>query len=446
MSDPMRDEIRASQDVSQFARPAIGGTAPRAATMARGLVGSEILKIANEIRALKASGHRVCDLTVGDFNPAYFPIPLKLSDGIRRAYDRSETNYPPSSGMLDLRQAVRRFYGRELGLDYPLESVLITAGSRPCIFGFYHAVVDPGDRVVYPVPSWNNNHYVHMTGAVGVPLVCRPEHRFMPTPADIIAALPSTRLLCLNSPLNPTGTVISREALSGICDAVIDENRRREARDERPVYVMYDQVYWMLTFGQTQHVTPVELRPEMARYTLFVDGISKAFAATGVRVGWAIGPTDIIDRMSAILTHAGAWAPRAEQVAVVDLLEDPEAVREFLRSFRRDLQDRLTLLHDGIQSLAQLGLAVDSIPPMGAIYLTARLHPFGKRTPDGRELRTNDDIRTYLLDKAAVAVVPFQAFGVEGDQGWFRLSVGATSKGDIEQAIPRLAEALRALR
>jgi aspartate aminotransferase len=441
----MSDGTRTAQDVTRFAQMPPPEGAPRCSAMARGLVGSEILKIAGEIRAMVASGRRVCDLTVGDFNPAYFPIPLELAAGIRSAYERGETNYPPSSGMLDLRQSIRRFYNRELGLDYPLESFLVMGGSRPAIYATYRALVDPGDRVVYPVPSWNNNHYVYMCGAEGVQLPCGPDDRFMPTPRAVIEALPRARLVCLNSPLNPTGTAISSDGLAGICDAILAENRRREAAGERPVYLMYDQVYWMLCFGTTVHVTPVELRPEMARYTVFVDGISKAFAATGVRVGWAVGPVDVISRMSAILTHAGAWAPRAEQVAVADLLDDPNAIAEFLRSFRRDLQDRLNMLYDGLQSLRRAGLPVDCIPPMGAIYLTARVHPFGRSTADGRPLRTNEDVRHFLLAKANIAVVPFQAFGVQDDEGWFRLSVGAVSKGDIEQAIPRLAEALRAL-
>ena len=413
--------------------------------MAGGLVGSEILKIAADIRALLASGHRVYDLTVGDFNPRYFPIPLVLSEAIRAAYEQGETNYPPSSGLLGLRQAVVRFYARELGLDYPLESVLIAGGSRPVIYGVYRAVCDEGDRVIYPVPSWNNNHYVHMMGAVGVPIRCYPEERFMPTRDALLPALPGARLLCLNSPLNPTGTVISRDQLVGICDAILEENRGRDSRGERPLYLMYDQVYWMLCFGSATHLTPVELRPEMARYTIFVDGISKAFAATGVRVGWGVGPVDVMSRMAAILTHVGAWAPRAEQVATLALLDDQAAVHDFVVSFKQDLQDRLQLLHDGLQSLKRSGLAVESIPPMGAIYLTARFHPFGRKTPGGATLATNEDVRRYLLDAAAVAVVPFQAFGVPDDDGWFRLSVGAIGKADIEQAIPRLAEALKAL-
>jgi aspartate aminotransferase len=201
----------------------------------------------------------------------------------------------------------------------------------------------------------------------------------------------------------------------------------------------------MLCFGATVHVTPPELFPEMARYTLFVDGISKAFAATGLRVGWTLGPADVISRMSAVLGHVGAWAPRAEQVATAALLDDPAAIRAFHARFKPAVEARLDLLHAGFQQLKADGLPVESIPPMGAIYLTARVAPFGRRTPDGAVLTTNEDIRRYLLKAAGVGLVPFQAFGARDDDGWFRLSVGAVSEEDIRVALPRLAAALAAL-
>ncbi|HEY0513119.1 MAG TPA: aminotransferase class I/II-fold pyridoxal phosphate-dependent enzyme [Thermoanaerobaculia bacterium] len=409
----------------------------RVSRMAAGLIGSEILRIASEIRALMAAGRPVCNLTVGDFDPRYFPIPARLSQGIHAALEKGETNYPPSNGMPELRQAVARFYERELGLRYPVESVLIVGGARPIIYCIFRTLCDPGDRVVYPVPSWNNNHYTHMMGAVGVPVVCRPEERFLPTRKDLAGALPGARLLCLNSPLNPAGTAFTREALLGICEAVLEENEARCRRGERPLFLMYDHIYWMLRFGGIAHVTPPELLPEMARYTLFVDGISKGFAATGLRVGWGVGPVDVISRMSAVLGHVGAWAPRAEQVATVGLLDDPAAIHQFETVFQRELQDRLDLLHHGLQAMKARGLPVDSIPPMGAIYLTARIHPFGG------ELRTNEEVRRWLLEAAGIGVVPFQAFGSTEDAGWFRLSVGAVSRADIEAALPRLEAALR---
>jgi aspartate aminotransferase len=437
--------VRSGHDLTGFARETGSDPALRVSEMAGSLVGSEILRIAGEIRALQAAGRPVLDLTVGDFSPVQFPLAERLRDAIHAAVDRGETNYPPSSGVPSLREAIRQLYARELGLEYGVESVVVTGGARPGIYAAFRTLCDAGDRVVYPVPSWNNNHYCHMVGAVGVPIGCRAEDRFLPTRTALAEALPGARLLSLNSPLNPTGTAIDPATLASVCDAILEENQARERRRERPLYLLYDQVYWMLRFAGTPHVTPPELRPEIARYTVFVDGVSKGFAATGLRVGWVVGPVDILSRLSAVLGHVGAWAPRAEQVATASVLEDAAGVAAFHAGYLRKLQARLERLHRGLQELRANGLPVDSMAPEGAIYLAARIHPIGRTTAEGAPLRTGEDVRRYVLDAAGIALVPFGAFGVPDDEGWFRMSVGAVGEREIEEALPRLAAALEAL-
>jgi aspartate aminotransferase len=412
--------------------------------MAGGLIGSEILRIAADVRALAARGARICNLTVGDFDPREFPAPAALVDGVVKALQAGETNYPPSDGMPELRRAIIDFYKRRMGLEYPLESILVTGGSRPGIYATYLSLVDPGDAVIYPVPSWNNNHYCHLVGARGVPVHCDAADAFLPTRAALEPVVRGARLLCINSPLNPAGTAMRAEVLADICDLVLEENARR-GPDERPLYMMYDQVYWMLTFGETRHVDPVSLRPAMRDYTVYVDGASKAFAATGVRVGWTAAPADITKRMASALGHVGAWAPRAEQVAVAHLLNDDAAIDAYHDVMHRGVQDRLDALHAGMEALHARGFPVEAIVPMGAIYLSVRMALHGWRTPDGAVLATNDDIRRYLLEAAGVAIVPFQAFGMADETGWFRLSVGAVSLGDIQDAFGRLESALAAL-
>ncbi|MCS6915717.1 MAG: aminotransferase class I/II-fold pyridoxal phosphate-dependent enzyme [Myxococcales bacterium] len=416
--------------------------------MALGLVGSEILKIAAEIRHMVERGRQVCNLTVGDFAPAQFPIPRALQEAIHRAYERRETNYPPSDGVLMVRESVRDFYRRELGLDHPLAGIVVTGGARPAIYATFRAVVEPGERVIYPTPSWNNNHYCHLTQATPVELPTTAGEWFMPTADKLRPLLPGARLLCLNSPLNPTGTVLGRDELVRICELVVQENRRRQHTGERLLYVMYDQVYWMLTFGGTRHHTPVELVPEMAAYTIFVDGVSKSLAATGLRVGWTVAPPYVAARMRDILGHVGAWAPRPEQVAVGEVLADREALGAYHREMTSQVQLRLGLLYDGILQLRASGLQVDAIAPQGAIYLSVQVPIHGRRLPaehGGDEVRTNEQIRRYLLDAAGAAVVPFQAFGMRDETGWMRLSVGAVSPEEIRAMLPRLEAALRAL-
>lgn len=408
--------------------------------MARGLTGSEILRIAGEIRTLVAKGAKVCNLTVGDFSPREFPIPTALRDLIGEALQAGETNYPPADGMLELRQAVQRLYARSLGLQYPLESIVIASGARPIIYGTFRSVVDAGDVVVYPVPSWNNNHYTYMTGAEGVVVPTTAEQGFMPTVDQLRPHLPRARLLCLGSPLNPTGTMFTAEQLKAVCEAIVEENLGRRRAGQPPLLVMYDHIYWVLTFGEARHVTPVGLVPEMAPYTVFVDGISKAFAATGVRVGWGVGPPSIISRMKDLIGHTGAWAPRAEQLATARFMDDVSGVERYLVGMRRGVESRLQTLHHGLMDLRARGLPVSDTSPQGAIYLSVRFDLVGRGG-----LRTNEDIRKLLLERAGFAVVPFQAFGLPDETGWFRCSVGAVSEADIREVMPRVEAALRSV-
>lgn len=413
--------------------------------MADSLIGSEIIKIGNEVNEMIRRGEEICNLTIGDFDPAIFPIPRELEAGISAAYQARQTNYPPANGVNELRQAVARFTEERLGLSYSPNDILVAGGSRPLIYATYLALIDPGDKVVFPVPSWNNNHYCHLSGAEAVLVETRAENNFMPTAAEVAPHLPGATLLALCSPLNPSGTVFSRADLEQICDLVLAENQRR-APGEKPLYILYDQIYWMLTFGETRHYDPVNLRPALRDYIIYIDGISKCFAATGVRVGYSFGPAEVIDKMKSILGHVGAWAPKAEQVATAAYLPQTPAVDDFLDDFKIKVQESLNALYQGLQELKKAGYPVDAIVPMGAIYLTAQLNVLGKTTPTGLLLATNKDITFYLISEARLALVPFGAFGTSDTSTWFRMSVGGASLTSIQAALPRLKSALDALK
>jgi aspartate aminotransferase len=283
---------------------------------------------------------------------------------------------------------------------------------------------------------------VQLVGAEGVTIPTDPGTRVLPTRASLENAVRGARLLALCSPQNPAGTAFTAGELRDICALVVEENARRDA-GERPLYLMYDQVYWTLTFGGTRHEHPIGVCPEVAPFTVYVDGISKALAATGVRVGWVVAPPDLAKPMSGLLGHVGAWAPRAEQSAVASYLDDPATVAADRAELVAGVRARLDALYDGLVAMRADGLPVDVIAPEGAIYLSVRFALDGRTLPDGTRLSNDETIRAWLLRAAGLAVVPFHAFGVPGDSGWFRLSVGAVSLAQIAQVLPRLRAALQ---
>ncbi|SHG72652.1 pyridoxal phosphate-dependent aminotransferase [Pedobacter caeni] len=412
--------------------------------LANTLIGSEIIKIGNEVNELKRKGAEIANLTIGDFDPSIFPIPAELRDEIIDAYHHNHTNYPPADGILALRETVVEVLKNRYSLSYSTQDILVAGGSRPLIYATYLALVDPGDKVIYPAPSWNNNHYCHLSSAKGIAVETTVENNFMPTGAQLKPYLKGATLLALCSPLNPTGTMFTREQLEEICDLVIEENECRGV-DEKPLYIMYDQIYSLLTFGK-EHINPVSLRPELKDYVIYIDGISKCLSATGVRVGWAFGPEKIVGKMKALLGHIGAWAPKAEQVAVAKYFKNNELVDSFLNSFKKQVQESLDTLYNGFQELKSEGFAVDAVVPMGAIYLTLKIDYIGKTTPSGDLLKNSADVNFYLIKEAQTALVPFSAFGTAESVAWFRASVGGCSLSDIQKMIPRIKAALSKLK
>jgi aspartate aminotransferase len=408
------------------------------------LIGSEIVKLGGEIREKIRLGEKIYNFTVGDFDPAIFPIPQALETAIIDAYRAHFTNYPAAEGNLDLREAISKFTKEREGLDYLPGEFLVAAGGRPLIYALFRAIVDKGDKVVYAVPSWNNNHYTHFVEATHVVVEATAATNFMPSAKDLEPHLKGATLLALCSPQNPTGTTFNKQQLTSICDMVLHENSTR-GENEKKLYVMYDQMYWHLTYGTIEHYNPVSLRPVMKEYTIFIDAISKVFAATGVRVGWSFGPATIVNKMKAILTHVGAWAPMAEQKAVAKFLYQKEAIDSYLVNFKLAVEQRLTKIYEGLLGLKSAGYSVDAIAPQAAIYLTVQFNLAGKTTAGGKLLKKQVDVTDYLLNEAKLAVVPFYAFGAAPNSSWYRLSVGTCKIDDIPEMLGYLKEALSKL-
>jgi aspartate aminotransferase len=408
------------------------------------LIGSEIIKLAGEINDKIKQGEKIYNLTIGDFNSKLYPIPQQLKSYINQAYLNDETNYPPADGMLSLREQVAQFLNHYGKLEYDPNEILIAGGARPLIYATFLTLVNPCEKVIFPVPSWNNIHYCHLHQAQQIIIEALPENNFMPTANDIKPHLQTAAMIALCSPLNPTGTVFSEGTLTEICDLILEENKRR-GPDEKPLFLMYDQIYWMLTYGDTVHYNPVSLRPEMKEYTIFIDGLSKAFAATGVRVGWTFGPKRVIDKMKSVLGHIGAWAPKAEQVAVANYLKNNDDIDSYIEKLKANLFNALEQLYIGFNSLKKEGYPVDAIQPQAAIYLTVNINLKGYILPNGELIEKTSQITSFLLNHASFAVVPFSAFGTENDSSWYRISVGNCEASVIPAMISKLSAAFAKL-
>lgn len=404
--------------------------------LAESLVGSEIVKLGNEINNRIAQGAEIYNYTIGDFNPAIFPISDVLRDEIIKAYQEGFTNYPPADGILSLRTAVARFVKTYQHIDYGVNEIQISCGGRPFIYTLFRTLVDPGDKVIYAVPSWNNNHYTSICQGHACEINALPENDFMPSIEDIQANIQDAVLLCLCTPQNPTGTTLSKEKLQQICNLVIAENNRR-GPDEKKLYVLFDQMYATLTFGTTTHYHPVQLNPAMKEYTISLDGVSKAFAGTGVRVGWGLGPAQVIAKMKALMSHIGTWAPMAEQVATAAFLNNDTAVQEALHTHKQKIEERLLKINESIVALRSKGYPIDAIAPQAAIYMTIKIDLKG-RSYKGRTFTSQEEVTQFLMDEVGIALVPFYCFGADKESPWYRISVGTARMEDLDKVFRKM--------
>jgi aspartate aminotransferase len=410
--------------------------------LATGLIGSEIIKIAGQVNERIKNGEKIYNLTIGDFDPKIFPIPSQLKQLIIHHLSQDETNYPPADGVMDLRKSVSDLIKRSLDLDYQTDEILIGGGARPMIYSLYRTILDEGDKVIFSVPSWNNNHYSYLSSSQQIVIETKPQNNFMLSADDIRPFIKEATLLALCSPQNPTGTTISREGLKEICDLIISENKTRVGK--KPLYLMYDQIYSELCLNDS-HIDPVSVNPEMKNYTIFIDGVSKSLSATGIRVGWAFGPKLVINKMKSILSHVGAWAPKAEQLATADFINDVNSYDDFLKKQKEKISNKLNLLYNEITKLKNEGLPIDVVKPEGAIYLSVKIDILDTFTDSGKILKTTDDITTYLIEEAGIAIVPFSAFGSSKYSAWFRISIGTFNESDINDVIKRLKTSLQSV-
>ena len=400
--------------------------------MALGMERSRILSIAAEVKTMIAEGKQVTPFTIGDFSPAHFEIPSRFNELMHEAIDQGQTNYPPAAGLPELRSALAGWMKYRFRLDVGAEGIIVGSGARPMLYAALRLFLDVGDGLAHGVPAWNNHYYVHLNNAVDIPLQGTVESRFLPTAAQLKERIEETKVLVLNSPLNPTGTCFMTEELEAICDVILEENNRRVGK---PVMLIYDQVYSTMTVAGVKHSHPVQLRPEMFDYTVTIDAVSKSLTGTGLRLGWMALPPALAAPVIALIGHMGAWPARPIQKAAAKLYSDPQSLDDYFDDLDKRIAARMDILRNRLAAMRPL---VDFVEPQGAIYLTTKFDLF-------RHLgvHTNEEIRQWLLDQAGVAVVPFQAFGMSEESGWFRISIGAVGCNDIEAAMDRLEAALK---
>ena len=392
------------------------------------IVGSEIIKISQQIKEISKT-KPVINLTIGDFNSGFWPIPPKLKQHIEQCYEDGLTNYPNSQGEINLRESVSKHIKQQFDVDYSPEEILIGGGVRPLIYTVYKTTTNPNESVIYPVPSWNNNHYCFLHGVEKTEIECLPENSFFPTVRDIEVRIgDNTSLICICSPQNPTGRVIDPEVLKGICELVVNENKIRVSQvGSRPLYLFFDQIYSDIT-QDGKFVHPIKLCPEIRPYLICADGISKSLNATGVRVGWLFGPKDVIGKMTEVLSHIGAWAPKPEQHGLDKYIR--ENYDDYLWHINYVKNEYEWITHSickKFEELKQKGFNVDCQRPEGGIYISVYLGYVNS-------FSSTEEYISFLINNCGLGIVPFEYFGSK-EKGWFRISIGNISSSNLDDVI-----------
>ncbi|MEN9783615.1 MAG: hypothetical protein RJA24_958 [Pseudomonadota bacterium] len=381
---------------------------------------------AQKVRDLRAAGRDIIGLTIGepDFN-----TPEHVKRAVIAAMDRNETKYPPIFGIPQLREAVQRKFIRDNGLDYSIEQIMVGTGSKQILFNTLLATLEPGDEVIIPAPYWIS--YLDMTlVADGTPVVvdCSMENGFKITPQQLEAAItPRSKWLMINTPGNPSGAIYSRSELLALAEVL---------RRHPQVWVLSDDIYEHLRFDGVEFCTMAQVAPDLADRTLTVNGVSKAYAMTGFRLGYAAGPRELISAMVKLQSQSTAGVNSLSQWAAVEALDGPQ---EFIAERAAAFQERRDRLLEILNAVP--GITCDR--PQGAFYLFPRVAGLiGRRTPQGKVLENEQDIVLHLLEHAGVAVVQGAAYGVSPHM---RISIAYALDSVIEGG-RRIAEAVAELR
>ncbi|SDO22747.1 aspartate aminotransferase [Rhodoferax sp. OV413] len=378
------------------------------------------------VDALRAAGQTIVDFTLGEPD---FATPAHIVQAGIQALADGHTRYTGSAGTPALRAAIAAKFQRENNLAFQPEQIIVGVGAKSLIFNAFSATLNPGDEVIIPAPFWvSYPDMVLLNG--GTPVVAHSTEAsgFKLTPEVLQAAItPRTRWLVLNTPNNPSGAVYARAELEAIC-AVL--------RDHPQVWLMTDEIYEHFVYGDAQHLSPLNVAPDLAERTLTINGLSKAYAMTGWRIGYAAGPAPLVKALSLLASQTTTCASAMGQAAAVVALNGPKACVAEARALFEARRDRMVEL---LNTLPGIRCAT----PEGAFYVFPSVAGLlGQRTSDGTRLATDLDVMLFLLNQAGVASVDGSSYGMPG---YLRLSF-ATSIEQIEAGCQAIRQAVQSLR
>ncbi|MCZ6603526.1 MAG: pyridoxal phosphate-dependent aminotransferase [Alphaproteobacteria bacterium] len=385
---------------------------------------SPTVAVTTKAKELRAQGLDVIGLGAGEPD---FDTPQHIKDAATQAMADGKTKYAPPAGIPELREAIVEKFKRDNGLDYTADQVSVSCGGKQCIYNALMASLDPGDEVVIPAPYWVS--YPDITAlAEGTPVFVEcPAPAYKMTPTQLDAAItPKTKWLILNSPGNPTGAAYTSDELAALAEVLMGHEH---------VYVMTDDIYEMIVYDNFVFSTIAQIAPGLHGRTLTLNGLSKAYAMTGWRVGYAAGPKDLIAAMNKIQSQSTTSTSTISQWASVEALNGPH---DFIATHNAAFKTR----RDLVVGMLNDTTGIDCPTPAGAFYVYPSCDGvIGKKTPDGQVLKTDTDFVTYLLEAEGVACVQGAAFGLSPN---FRISY-ATSDSALEEACTRIKRACEAL-
>ncbi|MGU3538553.1 pyridoxal phosphate-dependent aminotransferase [Methylobacterium sp. A54F] len=387
---------------------------------------SATIAMTQKARELKAGGMDVISLSVGEPD---FDTPDHIKEAAIEAIRRGETKYPPVSGITPLREAIVKKFKRENGLDYKVSQTIVGTGGKHVIYNALLATLNPGDEVVIPRPYWvSYPEMVVLCGATPVFAETDMAHDFKLQPEELERVItPKTKWIILNSPSNPSGAAYTREELKKITDVLMRHPQ---------VWVLTDDMYEHLTYGEFEFVTPAQVEPGLYERTLTMNGVSKAYAMTGWRIGYAAGPEQLIKAMDFVQGQQTSGASSISQWAAVAALD---GTQEHLKRFKAAFQERRDLVVSMLNQTKGLKCPV----PEGAFYVyPSCAETIGRKAPSGKTIETDEDFVTELLQAEGVASVHGSAFGLGPN---LRISY-ATSTKTLEEACTRIQRFCGALR